>query len=98
MRDFGLIVAQRTPAQLYLRGTSSVPYIYVAELGADNRFLGAGFQVDGRDTLQRLEKLPASSRIESAAGPGGGWRVRMTMPDGFAIDAVHGAAAAPALP
>lgn len=98
MTDFGLSVAERTSTHLYLRGASSVSYIYVAELGSDNRFLGAGFHVDAPAALARLASLPGSTAIEPVSGPGGGLRVRMTMPDGVEIDAVHGASPAAALP
>lgn len=100
LRDFGMVPAAASDGhRLFMRGTGEAPFVYEAVRGDDNRFLGAGFSVADAATLERLAALPGSGPVESAAEvPGGGQRVRMRMPDGFEIDAVHGAApAAPLL-
>jgi len=100
MSDFGLATARHDKSALYMRGTGPAPFIYVAEQGTTNKFLGAGMNVSSEEDLSALAKMPHSGPIEDVDGPGGGRRVRMRMPDGFEIDAVHGAklAAALALP
>jgi catechol 2,3-dioxygenase-like lactoylglutathione lyase family enzyme len=99
LQDFGMQPVQRDVTHLFMRGSGTAPYVYEAVRGGEARFLGAGFRVDSFADLERLALLPGSGAIESLDGmPGGGRRVRMRMDDGFEIDAVHGAAPAPALP
>ncbi|MCJ0766134.1 VOC family protein [Variovorax terrae] len=90
LRDFGMERAGGSEQRLYMRGTGTAPYVYEAVRGSENRFLGAGLRVSCMQDLEALAKLKGSSPIEATTGaPGGGWRVRMRMPDGFEIDAVH---------
>lgn len=102
LQDFGMVPAvvpdgDSHGRRLYMRGTGEAPFLYEAVLGETNRFLGAGFSVGSARDLERLAALPGSGPVEPVHGvPGGGARVRMRMPDGFEIDAVHGAV--PALP
>lgn len=100
LRDFGMVPAVASDGRtLFMRGTGEAPFVYEAVRGDDNRFLGAGFGVADGATLERLAALPGSGPVEPATGvPGGGLRVRMRMPDGFEIDAVHGAVPAAPLP
>jgi len=98
MRDFGLVTARKEPDVLYMRGADTAPYLHVTRLGADNRFLGGGLLVGSRAELDALAGLGGSSPVEAIDAPGGGWRVRMTTPDGVAIDAVWGQEAASPLP
>jgi catechol 2,3-dioxygenase-like lactoylglutathione lyase family enzyme len=95
--DFGLSVARRDTNRVYFRGAGPAPFLYEANLGGYNRFLGAGFKVDSLETLRRLATLPGSGAVEPVEGPGAGQRTRMQMVDGFLIDAVWGAADAPPL-
>jgi catechol 2,3-dioxygenase-like lactoylglutathione lyase family enzyme len=91
LTDFGLTVVERSATELFLCGTGPAPFLYQAVLGAESRFLGAGLRVESADDLARLSALRGSGPIEPTGAPGGGKRVRMRMPDGFEIDAVHGA-------
>ena len=95
--DFGLQVVEQRHDRLFLRGCGDAPWLYEAVLGDTNRFLGAGFEMDSLTELQRLAEFDGSSAIEESDAPGGGYRVRMTMPDGFEIDAVCGLGSAAAL-
>ncbi|MDP3896726.1 MAG: hypothetical protein Q8Q62_08620, partial [Mesorhizobium sp.] len=40
LRDFGLVVVERTETELFLRGTQSQPFVYRATRGPKARFLG----------------------------------------------------------
>ena len=97
LRDFGLTTALRQPNALYMRGTGPAPYIHVTVAGNENRFVGAAFRMRSKEDLDALAALPGSSPIEKLNAPGGGFRVRMTTPDRFAMDAVWGIADAPQL-
>ena len=99
MNDFGLVTAGKSANTLFLRTAGSSPYVHVSHLGEENRFVGGGFKMETRADLEILARLPGSSPIEPIKdAPGGGWRVRMTAPDGFLIDAVWGQEEAAILP
>ncbi|WP_414444411.1 hypothetical protein [Burkholderia sp. 22PA0106] len=95
LTDFGMVPALPCDgSRLLMRGSGDAPYIYEAVLGDTCRFLGAGLRVASHEDLARLSALPGSSAIEPVGEvPDGGERVRMRMPDGFEIDALHGGAA-----
>jgi catechol-2,3-dioxygenase len=99
LRDFGLVTARRQPDQLCMRGAGTAPVVHVTRLGAAPCFLGGAFRMSSRDDLTALSRLPGSSGVEPIEDlPGGGWRVRMTTPDGVPIDAVWGQQEAAPLP
>lgn len=95
LRDFGMAPAADSDGdRLFMRGSGEAPFVYEAVLGDECRFLGAGFIVSSEAELHRLADLPGSGSVENVSdAPGGGKRVRMQMPDGFQIDAIHGAKA-----
>jgi len=96
--DFGLLPAAETAAALYLRGYGGDHHCYIAERGAAARFLGfALLAADARD-LERVAALPGASAVEAVHEPGGGRRVRLTAPNGVAVDVVHGIASVPPTP
>ncbi len=76
-------------AMMYSRGTGGAPYQHIAELG-ENRFVGAGFEVEHPRELEALARMPSASEIERIDAPGGGRRVRFTDPNGYEISAVQG--------
>lgn len=98
LTDFGLQVAARQDGLVFLRGTGPAPYCYVVRQAARPGFAGLAFEVAAREDLVRLAALPGASAIEAIAWPGGGERVRLTDPSGFAVDAVFGRAGVVALP
>ncbi len=98
LADFGLVRADRSADSLYMRGAGTAPYLHVAKLGASNRFLSVAFHVESRVDLDALAGMPGSSAVEPIPAPGNGSRVTMTMADGHRVEAVHGIAAAAALP
>ncbi len=89
LQDFGLVDAAHDESALYMRGYGPQPYIYQARRAPAARFLGAGFLVESAEALQHLSAETGVS-IEAVDGPGGGQRVRLTDPDGFLVDIVHG--------
>jgi len=86
---FGMVRTARTPTALYMRGTDPVHHIHVTEKG-DPGFIGFAWQVSSEDDLKAIAKLPGASGIETIDEPGGGRRVRLTEPNGYAIEVVHG--------
>jgi catechol 2,3-dioxygenase-like lactoylglutathione lyase family enzyme len=95
--DFGMVRAARTKDRLYMRGTDPAAYLHVTQLG-EPKFLGMAFYAGSEEDLDRLTKVDGASKIEALDGPGGGKRVRLTDPHGFAIEVVHGIADAEPLP
>ncbi len=89
LSDFGLVEVARTPDRLYMRGAGPYPFIHVTELGEPG-FAGVAMLVGSAAELEEASRLPGASAIEPAEGPGGGQRVRLTAPDGYRVDLLHG--------
>jgi catechol 2,3-dioxygenase-like lactoylglutathione lyase family enzyme len=89
LRDFGLIVAAQTDADLFMRGTGSQPYIYRVTRGPNARFLGLGFSVPTETDLQTLAKA-FGSPVQYSSAPGGGPVVHLRDPQGVAVDVLYG--------
>src|SRR5271166_6893275 len=88
---FGMRRADRTPTALYMRGTDPTHHIHVTEKG-EPKFVGFAYYAASEDDLKRLAKAPGASAIEAIDEPGGGNRVRLTEPNGYQIEVVHGIA------
>jgi hypothetical protein len=88
LRDFGLLPAGLDGPRRLFRGTAPSQYCYVIEKGP-RQFLGCAFQAKSRADLEALSKSEGRL-IEHIDAPGGGLRVRLTDPNGYAIDVVHG--------
>ena len=88
---FGLVRAERTPTALYMRGSDPTHHIHVTEKG-DPKFVGFAYYAANADDLARIAAAPGASGIESIDEPGGGKRVRLTEPNGYQIEVVHGVA------
>src|SRR3954447_6342406 len=86
---FGMTRSDRTPTALYMRGTDPAHHIHVTEKG-DPKFVGFAYYAASEDDLKRLTKAPSASAIEEIDEPGGGKRVRLTEPNGYQIEVVHG--------
>jgi len=97
LTDFGMTRAARTKDALYMRGTDPAAYLHVTQLG-EPKFLGMAFYAKSEEDLDRLTKVEGASKIEALDAPGGGKRVRLKDPHGFAIEAVHGIAESDPLP
>ena len=89
MNDFGLHTVRKTATDLWMGAGNTSPFVYHAKMGKHNKFMGAGFKLKSHaDLLSLAKKFYDIDSIESIQDPGGGTRLRMTMPDGFVIDAV----------
>jgi catechol 2,3-dioxygenase-like lactoylglutathione lyase family enzyme len=94
--DFGLVRAARSPTQLFMRGAEPDRYLHVTEVGEPG-FAGVAFAAGSRADLVALADRE-KARLEPLDGPGGGERVQLRDPDGFALEVVHGIEPLPALP
>jgi catechol 2,3-dioxygenase-like lactoylglutathione lyase family enzyme len=88
---FGMVRVDRTPTALYMRGTDPAHQIHVTEKGNPG-FIGFAWAVNSEDDLQAIADFPGASGIENIDEPGGGKRVRLTEPNGYTIEIVHGIA------
>lgn len=96
LTDFGLVRAARTERALYMRGTDPRHHIHVTELG-EPAFLGIGLEAATAGDLDRIAHADGAGAVEDIDEPGGGRRVRLTDPNGIAIEVVHGIAPLPVL-
>lgn len=96
LSDFGMVKVERTNTKLFMRGSDPAHHIHITEKG-DAKFLGMAFYAKSEDDLKTLAKLPGASGIESIDEPGGGKRVRLTEPNGYTIEVVHGIQTLPKL-
>lgn len=98
LTDFGLVRAERTAERLYMRGTDPVHHVHITERGPP-KVVAIAFHADSAADLDRLAATAAgASDVEAIDEPGGGRRVRLTEPNGFTIEVVHGIAAVAPLP
>ena len=93
---FGMKRADRTATALYMRGTDPAHHIHVTEKG-EPKFVGLAYYAESEDDLKRLAKAPGASAVEAIDEPGGGKRVRLTEPNGYQIEVVHGIAPLPVI-
>ena len=94
---FGLQRAYRTENELYMRGTDSREFIHVTELG-EPRLIGFAFEANSIEDLHELSRNGQASAVEAIDEPGGGLRVVVREPNGYAIEIIHGSAPRPASP
>ena len=86
---FGMVRAARTQSALYMRGTDPAHHIHITEKGPAG-FLGFAWSVADATDLAKIAAFPGASGIEMIDEPGGGKRVRLTEPNGYTIEIVHG--------
>lgn len=89
LTNFGMVRADRTKNALYMRGTDPDHHIHVTELGEPG-FIGLAYYVSSEDELKDAAKIEGASAIEEIDEPGGGKRVRVTEPNGYQIEVIHG--------
>lgn len=95
LTEFGLTEAASDATGLYFRGTGPAPFLHATVKGEPG-FRGIGLRAA---SLDDLEKLAASegAPVEPLDAPGGGSCVRLTDPDGIAVEIVAGQSPAAAL-
>jgi len=86
---FGMVRADRTKNALYMRGTDPAHHLHVTELG-EPKFVGIAFHAGSLEDLEKLARVEGASPIEEIDEPGGGKRVRLTEPNGYQIEVIHG--------
>jgi catechol 2,3-dioxygenase-like lactoylglutathione lyase family enzyme len=89
--DFGMSRAARTDGALFMRGNGPEHHIHVTERG-DPRFIGMAFHAASAADLETVARADGASAVEETGEPGGGTRVRLTDPNGFQVEIVHGVA------
>src|SRR5215470_11920777 len=89
LTDFGMVRAERTKTALYMRGTDAPHHIHVTELG-EPRYVGIAVHAASMEDLGKVSRVEGASGIESVDEPGGGKRVRLTDPEGYQVEVVHG--------
>jgi catechol 2,3-dioxygenase-like lactoylglutathione lyase family enzyme len=96
LTDFGLIRAERTKNALYMRGTDPAHHLHVTELG-EPRYVGIAVHARSLEDLEKVSRVAGASKVEDIDEPGGGKRVRLTDPDGFQVEVIHGMQMLPAI-
>jgi hypothetical protein len=96
LTDFGMVRAARTSRALYMRGTGPAHHIHVTELGEPG-LVGFAWHAASEEDLHRLSRVPGASAVETIDEPGGGKRVRLTEPNGYQIEVVHGIEQVPSI-
>jgi catechol 2,3-dioxygenase-like lactoylglutathione lyase family enzyme len=97
LTDFGMVKVERTNTKLFMRGSDPAHHIHVTEKG-DPKFLGMAFYAKSEDDLKALAKMPGATGVENIDEPGGGKRVRLSEPNGYTIEVVHGIQTLPKIP
>ncbi|KAI1609052.1 trihydroxytoluene oxygenase [Exophiala viscosa] len=96
LRDFGMHVTKKSDNERWFRGYGPDQYVYYAKQGP-KKYLGAAFQVESREELEKLLNLPGSTVLtdgieEMKDAPGGGYIVTIADPEGFPVSFVYGQA------
>jgi len=96
LSEFGLVRAQYDDNHLFMRGLGAAHFVHATEKG-EAGFAGLGLRAESRTDLHTLAKA-LGAPVETLDAPGGGHVVRLTDPDGFAVEVVAGQQPAAALP
>lgn len=94
LEDFGMITVRRDGDIVYLRGYGVQPYIYLASQSPDQKrhFCGTTWVVASMEDLKAAAALPTADKegIKDNLGPGGGKKVTVVDPLGFAVHFIFG--------
>lgn len=87
LSSFGLSRARRTSDELHMAAADGSPFVHSTRKGAAS-FQSAGFRAASREALEALAVF-AGRTVERATDPGSADLVRLTDPDGLAVEVVH---------
>jgi catechol 2,3-dioxygenase-like lactoylglutathione lyase family enzyme len=93
LEDFGLTASEATDRRLVMRGAGPGPVLHVTELGEPG-FDGVAFRAAAPADLERLAEAE-NAPVDDLDLPGGGAVVRLSDPDGHAVEVVAEQALAP---
>jgi catechol 2,3-dioxygenase-like lactoylglutathione lyase family enzyme len=96
LTEFGLTRAHRDETRLFMRGLGAAPFVHATEKGEPG-FAGLGLRAESPGDLRTLART-LGVPIETLDAPGGGHVIRLTDPDGFAVDVVAGQQPSTSLP
>jgi hypothetical protein len=83
--------AKKTDTKLWYAGYGSDPYVYVAQKGDEDKFLGGVFMVESEAELEKAALLPGAGKIEILDdAPGGGKMLTLNDPEGFPVNLICG--------
>ena len=87
--DFGLIPAEDAhDGVMRMRGTGDAPYVHETVQG-DPGFRSLALRAQSVEDLRTLAAAEGVT-VKPAAGPDGGWAVKLVDPDGFVIEVIAG--------
>lgn len=86
--DFGMAAALRTDQSLFMRGFGAAPFLHWTEKGEPG-FGAIGLRAASIDDLEKLA-AETGTALGTLDAPGGGHIVRLTDPDGFAVEIIAG--------
>jgi catechol 2,3-dioxygenase-like lactoylglutathione lyase family enzyme len=86
LEDFGLSKTPFNGPNLYMKGLGDAPFLYACEQG-DAAFKAVGFKAKNIEDLSHLA-VAHNVAVEPHDAPGGGMIVRLTDPDGNAVEVV----------
>ncbi|WP_304276449.1 VOC family protein [Caulobacter segnis] len=90
--DFGLKTVETRNGVLYMKTAGGDAYNYVAEPSDVRRFLGMAFAVEDISDLEQAVRDHGATPIVAIDGPGGGYSVSLTDPEGQCVWLVTGIA------
>lgn len=91
--DFGFELAAKSEnEEVFFRGYGPDPFLYVARpaSGSAPKFHGAGFVARSAIDFQKACNFPSAQLVDVSHRPGGGKMVRITDPNGYVVEIVHG--------
>jgi hypothetical protein len=84
--EFGMVRCQRSNSRLYMRGLDEDPYVHVTHQGEPGSW-PPDWKPHRSKTWKRSRGYVS---IDSLDGPGGGFVVKLTDPNGFHIEVIAG--------
>ena len=90
LTDFGLEACLHAQKRRFICERVDPTTMFILRRWVDPAFIGMAFHAASEEDLRTLSQSPSASDVEGRDEPGGGKRVRLTDPNGFLVEAVHG--------